>query len=340
MRKIFFLLVLLFCIGSVSAQTIKEMVFFGDSLTDNGNLYRATYKIMPKSPPYYLGRFSNGPVWAEILGDYYKAKFDINYSIYAIGGATTTPRRVRDGALPYHLKKEIDKYLSETDFPQRSKTLFFMWIGGNDYMTEKKQSSDALVTEVVNEITSQIRTLITNGGRNFILIDLPDFSKVPFASKLDQSEKDRLHGVSELNHKKMVEAATQLQKEYPNFKFVFIDAYSIFNDILLNVDFYNKKYGSHITNTQSSCWVGGYSLANENKDVIKSDLQSDELVGYVLNAPDLLASYKVMQAQSLGGMPCADPDDYMFWDTVHPTSAVHQVLSQLMAEKIEAEIRF
>lgn len=340
MRKIFFLLFLLVFVAPLSAQTYKEIVFFGDSLTDDGNLYRATFKIMPKSPPYYLGRFSNGPVWAEKVGDYYQAKYNALYSNYAVGGATTTARRPREGALPYYLKKEVDKYLSASVYSQRASTLYFMWIGGNDYMSDKKQSPKALVAEVVNEITLQIKTLITNGGRNFILIDIPDFSIAPFASKVDQAEKERLHTVSELHHIKMAEVVAQLKKEYPNFKFSLVEAYSIMNDILVNVEYYNKKYGTHIQNTQYSCWLGGYSLVNENRDVIKRDLQSEDMVDEVLNTPDLLASYKVMQAHSFGGTPCANPDDYMFWDTVHPTTAAHLLLSNLMIEKIESEMFF
>src|SRR4051812_23986271 len=41
---------------------------FGDSLSDNGNLYALTSRTQPASPPYYQGRFSNGPTFVELLG--------------------------------------------------------------------------------------------------------------------------------------------------------------------------------------------------------------------------------------------------------------------------------
>ncbi|MDX2202776.1 MAG: autotransporter domain-containing protein [Hyphomicrobiaceae bacterium] len=41
-----------------------RVISFGDSLSDNGNLKAQTGN--PPSP-YYLGRFSNGPVWTELL---------------------------------------------------------------------------------------------------------------------------------------------------------------------------------------------------------------------------------------------------------------------------------
>ena len=52
--------------GTASAQDYGRIVTFGDSLSDNGNLYAAIAN--PTSPPYFQGRFSNGPVWVELLG--------------------------------------------------------------------------------------------------------------------------------------------------------------------------------------------------------------------------------------------------------------------------------
>jgi outer membrane lipase/esterase len=40
--------------------------FFGDSLSDTGNIYAFTGFTQP-TPPYFNGRFSNGPVWVEYL---------------------------------------------------------------------------------------------------------------------------------------------------------------------------------------------------------------------------------------------------------------------------------
>jgi phospholipase/lecithinase/hemolysin len=40
---------------------------FGDSLTDNGNAYSWTRGKIPKSPPYWKGRFAEGPNWYDIV---------------------------------------------------------------------------------------------------------------------------------------------------------------------------------------------------------------------------------------------------------------------------------
>ena len=45
---------------------VEELIVFGDSLSDNGNLYAAAG--VP-GPPYFEGRFSNGPTWVEVLAE-------------------------------------------------------------------------------------------------------------------------------------------------------------------------------------------------------------------------------------------------------------------------------
>jgi outer membrane lipase/esterase len=54
--------------SAAQAQTYERVVAFGDSLPDSGNLFRATNQTQPPSPPYFQGRFSNGPTYIELLG--------------------------------------------------------------------------------------------------------------------------------------------------------------------------------------------------------------------------------------------------------------------------------
>ena len=50
---------------AASAQSYGRLVVLGDSLSDNGNLYLASGRTQPPSPPYFQGRFSTGPVFTE-----------------------------------------------------------------------------------------------------------------------------------------------------------------------------------------------------------------------------------------------------------------------------------
>jgi outer membrane lipase/esterase len=51
---------LLAAISLVSAAAFTNVIVYGDSLSDNGNLYALMGE--PPSSPYWMGRFSNGPV--------------------------------------------------------------------------------------------------------------------------------------------------------------------------------------------------------------------------------------------------------------------------------------
>src|SRR4051794_25936876 len=81
----------------LQAGQFTQIVAFGDSLTDTGNLYAVT-QTSPSGPfppsPYYEGRFSNGPVWVEWLalqlGVPAPRPFVTGGTNYAFGGAETT----------------------------------------------------------------------------------------------------------------------------------------------------------------------------------------------------------------------------------------------------------
>jgi outer membrane lipase/esterase len=95
--------------SAASAQTYDRLVVFGDSLSDNGNVYAATGGTTPTSPPYFQGRFSNGPVFTELLGfdlGLFTAGDPVTGSIdYAFGGArtdnTANPPGMRNQLLAY-----------------------------------------------------------------------------------------------------------------------------------------------------------------------------------------------------------------------------------------------
>src|SRR4029079_5572960 len=123
----------------------SELVFFGDSLTDNGNLYNTSLKFIPKDPPYYSGRFSDGPVWADYMSSYFNKKYGTQTQNYAVGGATVVSRSIFDGALPYHLKYEVNRYIKSKSPTNKDSVLYLLWLGANDYMDVTKQPVDMLV---------------------------------------------------------------------------------------------------------------------------------------------------------------------------------------------------
>ena len=108
---------------NLHAQPFSEIVAFGASLTDSGNIAIASPAVfghsIPVSPPYFMGRFTNGPSWLDVLAD----SLDVDRPLpsesggtnYAWGGATigTAPNGFEDLGL-LNLDEQVSSYLSET----------------------------------------------------------------------------------------------------------------------------------------------------------------------------------------------------------------------------------
>src|SRR5262245_27616808 len=75
-----------------AGSPFSEVIVFGDSTVATGNFYLATGGVVAGTP-YYQGRFSNGPVWVEVLAQQLgldaPAPSVIGGSNYAWGGAET-----------------------------------------------------------------------------------------------------------------------------------------------------------------------------------------------------------------------------------------------------------
>ena len=265
MKKILLLVVtFLFWSTSVFAEPITKIVFFGDSLTDNGNLYNFLHlKIIPKSPPYYEGRFSNGLAWADIAEGFFRNKYNIESANYAVGGATVELLNPFEGNLPYVMNQEVDDYLLRSTWSDRRNTLFVIWVGANDY-TGGRSNIDSATTGVVNSITGTITNLIQkHGARNFLVMNLPDLSKIPYAKTVTFS--DQLHDMSVMHNTKLAQSIAKLKNEYRNTRFAYVDTFDIFDDLIAHPEKFNQRYNKHFQNTFESCWKGGYSLQGKNK---------------------------------------------------------------------------
>lgn len=353
MKKMIAICFLLLGLTTSYAAKINQIVYFGDSLSDNGNLYKLLLHILPKSPPYFDGRFSNGPTWADNFSDYFSTKYGISSSNYAVGGATAifhmpTPKFVA----PATLEIEIDKYLLDSLFTDRSKTFFVIWIGDNDYMFDEDADPETAAAKIVNKIEWAVNTLAYYGGKNFLVMNLADASRTPKV-RLEGSP-DKVHRLVVTHNQKLNEAVKRLQGDNAGIHISMMNVYDLLNDLIENPDKYNQKYNVNITNTTEACWTGGFWLKNQISGQMLSDeirqslrtrdaelpvgFDSQAMSNYIVNSPELAYVYKMSKAYDGGAVPCSNPNEHIFWDDIHPTETVHKLLSQVVLETVGSKI--
>jgi thermolabile hemolysin len=152
---------LLFSIVSVRAA---QFVVFGDSLSDNGNTLAAAG--VPQ-PPYYYGRWTNGPNWV----DYFTrlahlppatAYLQDRGTNFAVGGSTSPLLGV-----------QITVYLAANGGHANQDDLYAIWIGANDF------SAGVNASTTVNSIQAGLALLSASGAEKIILLDVPDVSLTP-----------------------------------------------------------------------------------------------------------------------------------------------------------------
>ncbi|MDP8965902.1 MAG: SGNH/GDSL hydrolase family protein, partial [Cyanobacteriota bacterium] len=154
-----------------SAQNFDAFYIFGDSLVDNGNLFGVTRNLVPPSPPYFNGRFSNGPVWVEILGSKLGISADSTHN-FAFGGATSGTFNALSPLLgvplPGGLSLQINTFTTTTTTADPN-ALYALWAGGNDYLVQPTQLRATDPTGVVNNVVGAVSALSAKGARNFIV---------------------------------------------------------------------------------------------------------------------------------------------------------------------------
>ena len=163
----------------------SDFVVFGDSLSDQGNSYQAWGS--PDSPPYWNGRFSDGPVWSEIVGQ--DLQVIMNAGRESAGGNNRAFGGAHSGDGYYafvipNAGKQIDDYTANNNFA--GDEIVSLWIGGNDYLN----SGETDTQKVVDSIEDEIGRLIDDGAAEIFIPNLVPLDKTPRAIE-DMSESER-----------------------------------------------------------------------------------------------------------------------------------------------------
>ena len=125
-RGLLFASCLLWCSLS-SAQSFSQLVIFGDSLSDTGNIAGILPTGLP--PPYFENRISNGPLAVDTLAQALNldaAPAADGGSNYAIVGGNILGNDFAD------LSSQLTRYLVDAENQADPNALYLLFMGGND----------------------------------------------------------------------------------------------------------------------------------------------------------------------------------------------------------------
>jgi outer membrane lipase/esterase len=188
MRTKLWLCVIVLGLASVIAQaavpTYSNLYVFGDSYCDVGNLFAASGGTEPP-PPYYNGRFSNGPIWVDHVAGFLGVPMKpalLGGTNYAFGGAWVTAPQTIEGATIPSVPQQVGLYLSQHGGKADPKALYVLEGGGNDILGTTSGSADALGYKIALGIAESEALLRRAGARHFLIPNLFNVGILPAAA--------------------------------------------------------------------------------------------------------------------------------------------------------------
>lgn len=207
---------------------------------------------------------------------------------WAIGGAETDHARFVINSLDEQVKS-FDTYTRTVSGYDISRTLFTVLIGANDFMNDGRTDINSVSDVMMRQQKALVR-LGKLGAKRILLLNLPDISTTP--SYRMRSDMDRLliHDKVRLYNEGLPAMARWISAETGADVRV-VDMAGAFKELLDEP----ARFG--IANTTQSC----------------------------LNLPeDTFLNYFREQNRRV---ECR-PDEYVFWDHVHPTTRVHRLIAE------------
>lgn len=284
-----------------------EMVVFGDSLSDTGNVFKTSttdpfLQPDPPSPPYYQGRMSNGPVWVEHLADTLgvdRPAASLNGGLnFAYAGATTEygTRQRSSIAVPgqtqpiANVGQQIEDFLA-TQQGFAPDEIVVLWAGANDLFQATlagPAGGVGIVTGSVGNLQQHLRTLDAHGARRVLVPNQIDASDAPFwkgfGPPLPEGSRELLASFTGSFNAQLEMMLDALVAD-PAFSAQLLrpDMFEPFKSIFEN----SARF--EFTNVDEPAFVPGVGQIN-------------------------------------------DANGYLFWDPIHPTTAGHQAIAEVAAE--------
>jgi phospholipase/lecithinase/hemolysin len=287
-------LVICFAVGpfvrpASAAGPYSQLIVFGDSLSDIGNVAQATEElsfIAPRTPgPYYYnGRFSNGPAYTELLASSLGlTPFTHSRSggtNYAHGGAKTSGTSFPNNLVVRDVDDQVSDFLAGPAADPNA--LYLVFAGSNDLIDGQTN-----VSVPVNRLATDIGRLVADGARNFLVLNLPLLGYTPRYND-EPTDFTTFNMRSQQFNTSLATMLDGIESSNPGVDLFRFDVAGLFGDAIANPH-----------------WFG---FANVTDSAAPGLEPGDSSYNTSLIAPNA--------------------NQYVFWDDLHPTSTVHAILAE------------
>jgi phospholipase/lecithinase/hemolysin len=276
------------------AYAYSDLVIFGDSLSDTGNASILLGGNLPY--PYYENRISNGPVAVDVLAEAFGLSAASSGILFIRGdGHNYAISGANAAGNDLHdLDSQLQTFLTTTAGQLDAKALYVIMIGGNDVRDASVMASDAQASAAVSAAVASIQLALETLMRKGAKNIL--VANVPDISKIPETAERAQ------THPGLLARAGELSRAFNQRLKQGVGTLNTTADTkILMFDFYasfhnilNRARTHGISNTRDACF---------NYD------------DYVLN-------------------PGCDFESYIFFDSIHPTAKVHELLGRDMVRLV------
>ncbi len=332
------------------AASFSNLYVFSESLSSPGNIFNVTNAlnqippelvppgteippVTPPVPPYDQdGRFSNGLVWVDYLAQEIGLTLtpSTELSVLFPGSPKQSPLTQLNGELiisPFFNGTTATQSVNfafggaQTGFTDNqgipglltqvgwfrndlasvnqladSDALYIVSSGPNDYQSVLNPNPE----QTVQNIATAVNSLYDAGARNIIVSNMPDLGKTPRAlSPLAPVPSNALTEITQVHNSLLTEALNNLSL-LPDINLIPLDIFSLFNQTINNPE----QFG--FTTASEACLSPDPSFF--------PNLTPPEPVTFTI---------------------CDQPEQYAFWDGIHPTTASHAVLAEFALAQLQ-----
>ncbi|MBB3228016.1 outer membrane lipase/esterase [Luteibacter sp. Sphag1AF] len=256
--------VALFFSAGAAAADFQQVVAFGDSLSDNGNV-----AYLSGSP--VASRFTTNPgtVAVENIAKYFNLTLDPSLkggTDYAYGGA----RVALANPVPSTVS-QVQSYLTANGGKANPNALYTMWIGANDLLaaTQNPANAQVIVATAATQEVGTLKTLQAAGAKTIVVFNLPDVGKTPMALAAGATAAGQISQLSQLYNGVLSGGLSTL-----NRGIVPIDTYSLLNEVIANPSQYgftNVTTPACTTASSLTCTPGTLVAPNANQNYLFAD---------------------------------------------------------------------